>query len=138
MLSTNISVLIAGAGPTGLTLACDLARRGVNFRIVDKAAEYFRGSKAKGLQPRSLEVMHFLGIADRIIAHGRFHLPMRNYENGAITMDRDLYEAFQPSPEIPYASPRMIAQWRGEEVLRGLLGDRVELGTELIGGVQND
>jgi len=138
MLSTNISVLISGAGPTGLTLACDLARRGVSFRIIDKAPEYFRGSKAKGLQPRSLEVMHFLGIADRIVAHGRFHMPMRNYENGAITMDRDMYDAFHPTPEIPYASPLMIAQWRVEEALRSLLGDRVELGAELVGIEQDD
>ena len=35
--ATDISVLIVGAGPTGLILACDLARRGVNFRIVEKA-----------------------------------------------------------------------------------------------------
>jgi 2-polyprenyl-6-methoxyphenol hydroxylase-like FAD-dependent oxidoreductase len=138
MLSTKTSVLIAGAGPTGLTLACDLARRGVCFRIVDKAPEYFKGSKAKGLQPRSLEVMHFLGVIDRIVAHGRFHMPMRNYENGAITMDRDMYEAFHSTPEIPYASPLMIAQWRVEEALRGLLGDRVELGAEVIAIEQDE
>jgi 2-polyprenyl-6-methoxyphenol hydroxylase-like FAD-dependent oxidoreductase len=138
MLSTHTSVLIAGAGPTGLTLACDLARRGVSFRIVDKAPEYFRGSKAKGLQPRSLEVMRFLGVAERIVAHGRFHMPMRNYENGAVTMDRDMYEAFHPTPEIPYASPLMIAQYRVEEALRTLLGGRVELGTELTGIEQNE
>ncbi|HVY92671.1 MAG TPA: FAD-dependent monooxygenase, partial [Bryobacteraceae bacterium] len=112
--SSETSVLIAGAGPTGLTLACDLARRGVNFRIIDKAPEYFRGSRAKGLQPRSLEVMHFLGIADRIVAGGRFHMPIRTYESGVVTMDRDMWEAFQPTPETPYASPLMIAQWRVE------------------------
>ncbi|HVV45518.1 MAG TPA: FAD-dependent monooxygenase [Bryobacteraceae bacterium] len=137
-MSHETAVLIAGAGPTGLTLACDLARRGVNFRIIDKSPEYFRGSKAKGLQPRSLEVMHFLGIADRIIARGRFHLPMRNYENGAVTLDRDMWEAFQPTPEIPYGSPLMIAQWRVEETLRELLTTPVELATELIGIEQNE
>jgi 2-polyprenyl-6-methoxyphenol hydroxylase-like FAD-dependent oxidoreductase len=137
-MSHETAVLIAGAGPTGLTLACDLTRRGVNFRIIDKAPEYFKGSKAKGLQPRSLEVMHFLGVVDRIIAHGRFHLPMRNYENGAVTLDRDMWEAFQPTPEIPYASPLMIAQWRVEETLRELLTTPVELATELIGIEQND
>src|SRR6185437_8021006 len=105
MLSKEISVLIAGAGPTGLTLACDLARRGVNFRIIDKAPEHFRGSRAKGLQPRSLEVMHFLGLADRIIAHGRFRMPARNYESGGGHVDREMYEAFQPTPGIPYAAP---------------------------------
>jgi 2-polyprenyl-6-methoxyphenol hydroxylase-like FAD-dependent oxidoreductase len=48
--SNNIEVLIAGAGPTGLALACDLARRGVQFRIVDKADAHFIGSKGKGLE----------------------------------------------------------------------------------------
>ena len=52
MTSTDVDVLITGAGPTGLTLACDLARRGVQFRIVDKERLWFIGSKGKGLQPR--------------------------------------------------------------------------------------
>jgi 2-polyprenyl-6-methoxyphenol hydroxylase-like FAD-dependent oxidoreductase len=37
----HVAVLIVGAGPTGLTLACDLARRKVSFRIIDKAPEHF-------------------------------------------------------------------------------------------------
>ncbi|MCO6007579.1 FAD-dependent monooxygenase [Actinoallomurus purpureus] len=44
MHETETYVLIAGAGPTGLTLACDLARRGVGFRIVDR--EPYTGSRA--------------------------------------------------------------------------------------------
>ena len=47
-------MVIAGAGPTGLTLACDLARRGVAVRIVDRARAPFSGSRGKGLQPRTL------------------------------------------------------------------------------------
>jgi 2-polyprenyl-6-methoxyphenol hydroxylase-like FAD-dependent oxidoreductase len=54
MKNGDLQVLIVGAGPTGLTLACDLARRKIRFRIVDKASEFFIGSKGKGLQPRSL------------------------------------------------------------------------------------
>jgi len=49
-------VLIVGAGPTGLTLACELARRGVPHRLVDLAPQPFAGSRAKGTQPRTLEV----------------------------------------------------------------------------------
>jgi len=44
----EIPVLIAGAGPTGLALACDLARRGVQFRIIDKADSTLIGSKVLG------------------------------------------------------------------------------------------
>ena len=71
----DLPVLIAGAGPTGLALACDLARRGVRFRIIDKAESYFIGSKGKGLQPRSLEVMDDLGIVDEILRLGGFTSP---------------------------------------------------------------
>src|SRR5271154_5827550 len=46
------AVLIVGAGPTGLTLAIDLARRGVSFRLIEAEAAPFAGSRGKGLQPR--------------------------------------------------------------------------------------
>ncbi len=42
----HTDVIIVGAGPTGLTLACDLARRVVPFRIVDKATEPARLTRA--------------------------------------------------------------------------------------------
>ncbi|MDR7009971.1 FAD-dependent monooxygenase [Paraburkholderia strydomiana] len=49
-------ILIVGAGPTGLTLAFELAVRGVPFQLVDAADGPFPGSRAKGVQPRTLEV----------------------------------------------------------------------------------
>jgi 2-polyprenyl-6-methoxyphenol hydroxylase-like FAD-dependent oxidoreductase len=59
-------VLIVGAGPAGLTLACDLARRGIPTRVIDKADRLFIGSRGKGLQPRTLEVFHDLEVLDDI------------------------------------------------------------------------
>jgi 2-polyprenyl-6-methoxyphenol hydroxylase-like FAD-dependent oxidoreductase len=67
-METN--VLIAGAVPTGLTLAIDLARRGVEVRIGDKAAEFFAGSRDGGIRPRTLEVFDDLGIIDDALTHG--------------------------------------------------------------------
>jgi FAD binding domain len=58
-----------GAGPTGLTLACGLLANGVAARVVDKAVEPARTSRALGLQPRGIEVMERLGALD--------HLPER-------------------------------------------------------------
>jgi choline dehydrogenase-like flavoprotein len=72
-------VLVVGAGPTGLTLACDLARRGVAVRIVDRAPEFPRGSRGKGLSPRSLEVLDDLGLIDQLLKAGVTHLPHRKY-----------------------------------------------------------
>jgi 2-polyprenyl-6-methoxyphenol hydroxylase-like FAD-dependent oxidoreductase len=50
-------VLIVGAGPVGLTMACELARFGVTIRIVDKAAERTDKSKALVLWSRTLELL---------------------------------------------------------------------------------
>ena len=61
MTSTETQVSVAGAGPTGLALAFDLGRRNVPFRILDKAGSYFLGSKGKGLQPRTFELMDDFG-----------------------------------------------------------------------------
>src|SRR5438046_2553841 len=60
-------VLICGAGAAGLTLAIELARRGVAFALIDGAAEPFHGSRGKGIQPRSLEVFEDLGVVDRLL-----------------------------------------------------------------------
>lgn len=66
MLSTNGStasceVVIAGAGPTGLTLACNLLASGVSVRLVDKARGPAITSRALGLMPRGVEVLDRAG-----------------------------------------------------------------------------
>ena len=45
------SVLIVGAGPTGLTLACELARRGIDFRIIDKSDDHSKVPGRKACNP---------------------------------------------------------------------------------------
>ena len=140
-MSSHSSVLISGAGPTGLALACDLARRGTQFRIIDKATTNFPGSRGKGLQPRSMEVLDDFGVIESILANGRFHLPFRGYEGAKVLGDRDVHEGREPTPDVPYASPLIIPQWRVEEILRAKLaesGHHVELSVELVGFEQNE
>lgn len=135
MTVKETEVLIVGAGPTGLALACDLARRGVRFRIAEKAGQYFIGSKAKGLQPRGLEVMDDFGIVEQVLSNGRFHIPFRGYDGAKVLGERDVHEGRNPMPSTPYASPLITPQWRVEEALRGLLergSGRVELAAELV------
>lgn len=129
-------VLIVGAGPTGLVLACDLARRGIAVRIVDKAPGHPRSSRSKGPDPRSLEVLEDLGVVEAVLAAGSPPLPMRKYRDGVPVADADPYAGSSPAPDAPYDRGRLIAQWRLEEILRGRLagyGVAVETGTEAVG-----
>src|SRR3989442_10309266 len=64
----DTDVLIVGAGPTGLMLANQLARRGVRVRIIDRHAAPARESRALGVQARTLEIYSHLGIADEAVA----------------------------------------------------------------------
>jgi 2-polyprenyl-6-methoxyphenol hydroxylase-like FAD-dependent oxidoreductase len=54
-------VLVAGAGPVGLTIASELARYGVSVRIIDKDQEATDKSKALVIWPRTLELMSRMG-----------------------------------------------------------------------------
>ena len=64
------SVLVVGAGPTGLTLALSLARRGVRFRIISEANGPGEHSRAMVVQARTLEFYGQFGFADEVIAQG--------------------------------------------------------------------
>ncbi|MFE9779900.1 FAD-dependent monooxygenase [Streptomyces sp. NPDC005775] len=135
------TVLIVGSGPTGLTLAIDLARRAVDVTIIDKSPRFPRSSRAKGPNARSLEVLEDLGVVEEVLAAGSAPLPMRKYRGGVAIADADPFADVLPTPDSPYARPRMIAQWRLEEALRDRLatyGVRVGLGRELVGLVQDD
>ena len=101
-------VLVVGAGPTGLTLACDLARRGVAVRIVDRAPEFPGGSRGKGLSPRSLEVFDDLAVIDRMLASGITHMPHRKYRGAEVIAEIDPEAGRVPTPDIPYPTGLMI------------------------------
>lgn len=58
----QLPVLIIGAGPTGLMMACELARHGVSFRIIDKKSTPEPGSNATWIQTRTLEIFDAIGL----------------------------------------------------------------------------
>ena len=59
-------VLIVGAGPTGLVLACDLLGRGVPLMLIDRLPAPAITSRAIGLQPRGLEILQSLSAAEEL------------------------------------------------------------------------
>jgi 2-polyprenyl-6-methoxyphenol hydroxylase-like FAD-dependent oxidoreductase len=64
---TRTQVLVAGAGPVGLTLACELERLGVDVRIADAALDRGAVSRATDLHARSLELWDHTGVAAAVI-----------------------------------------------------------------------
>ncbi len=72
MREPTTQVLVAGAGPVGLAVAVDLARRGIDVDVIDKVAPRGdRESRALGLHARTLEVADRLGVLPRVLAAGR-------------------------------------------------------------------
>jgi 2-polyprenyl-6-methoxyphenol hydroxylase-like FAD-dependent oxidoreductase len=65
------SVLVVGAGPTGMTMAIELARAGFDVRIIDKSDHAALHSQAIVVQARTLEQLQRYGIATAAIDHGR-------------------------------------------------------------------
>ncbi|OWJ71361.1 2-polyprenyl-6-methoxyphenol hydroxylase [Haematobacter missouriensis] len=135
-----VDVLICGAGAAGLTLAIDLARRGVSFRLIEKLDDPFRGSRGKGIQPRTQEIFEDLGILDRIVAVGGFYPKQREYRDDGSYADTDVVASEPATPAEPYHLPLMVPQFLTERVMRtrlAELGHRPEFGTELIGFEQD-
>ena len=129
-------VLICGAGAAGLSLAIDLARRGVDFRLIEKAETTFHGSRGKGIQPRSQEVFEDYGIVDQLFATGGPYPPIREYKPDGSFVDSPLSDARGPTPAEPYHAPLMVPQFLTETVMRerlAELGHRPEFGRELTG-----
>ena len=134
-------VLICGAGAAGLTLAIDLARRGVAFRLVEKMNRPFPGSRGKGIQPRTQEVFEDLGIIDRIVAAGGVYPRMREYREDGTFVEKDMGERADPTPAEPYQIALMVPQFLTEKVMRerlAELGHYVEFGLELVAFEQHE
>ncbi|KAJ6553491.1 hypothetical protein DFH09DRAFT_1248600 [Mycena vulgaris] len=130
------SVLIAGAGPSGLILALVLLQTGVSVRIIDKEPHHKIGSRGSGVQPRTLELCDILGILPDLEKEGEYMLSRAIYKPGEIEPSRisPIVEWLEPTPDVPHANPLAISQERHEEILRDhlqKLSCAVELGSEL-------
>jgi 2-polyprenyl-6-methoxyphenol hydroxylase-like FAD-dependent oxidoreductase len=137
---SSIDVLICGAGGAGLTLAIELARRGVDFRLVEMLNAPFRGSRGKGVMPRTQEVFEDLGILDRVVANGGIYPPIWVYRADGNSGEMPIGDAGEPTPAEPYQMRLMSPQFLTEAAMRerlAELGGRAEFGRELTGFTQD-
>ncbi|MFE9400077.1 FAD-dependent monooxygenase [Streptomyces flavidovirens] len=129
-----VDVLIVGAGPTGLTLAVDLARRGVRSFIVEAADRQFTGSRGLSLQPRTQEALDDLGVMDALRKAGRPLPPMQTWRNGCREGEWRLVERDPQAPVSRYPVQWLVPQWRTQQILQDrllALGGAVDYGTRL-------
>ena len=119
-------VVIAGAGPTGLMLACELRLAGLDVLVLERLAEPTGDSRAGGLHPRSLEVLDQRGMLEPFLAEGR---PLPGARFAGLPLDLSVLPT-------PYPFLLVILQRRIERLLEARareLGVRIRRGAEVTG-----
>ncbi|KAI0742772.1 FAD binding domain-containing protein [Daedaleopsis nitida] len=137
-------ILVIGAGPSGLTAALTLAQNGVPIRVIEKTTSYHQMARGGGLQPRTLEILHFLGIMDDIRPLGEHLHTMQMYKLPGGTEPLRTWRIMEDlpvSPDRPEPNTFIVSQYLTERVFRDHLskyGVHVELGTEPTAIEQDD
>jgi 2-polyprenyl-6-methoxyphenol hydroxylase-like FAD-dependent oxidoreductase len=131
MTLQNADVVIAGAGPTGLMLAAELALAGIDVTLVERRkSQALAGSRAGGLHSRSLEVLDQRGVAERFLAEGQV---VQAAGFALIQLDMS---------DFPTRHPYTLGLWQNhiERILAGWveeLGVAVHRGCEITGFTQD-
>jgi 2-polyprenyl-6-methoxyphenol hydroxylase-like FAD-dependent oxidoreductase len=128
----DTDVIIIGAGPTGLSLACQLIRYGIDFVIVEKNEGVTKFSKAIGVQARTLEIYEQIGLAARAIEEGEIANRVRLVEGGEVRGEMHLRNFGKDLSPYPFLL--ILEQSRNEMMLYEYVqshGGRVHWNTEL-------
>src|SRR5208282_2473454 len=116
-LANPIEVLIVGAGPVGLTMACELARHGVPCQIVDSRERPTDESRAIAVQSRTLEIFENIGVVGPVLAQGKKIHGLSAYAGRRIVHVSLDFEV----QETPYPFVVSLPQAQTERILIDLL-----------------
>ena len=136
---TQTEVIIVGAGPTGLSLACQLVRYGINFIIIDKSEGVTPYSKALGVHARTLEIYEQLDISEKAVQQGTIAGKVRMLAGAKVRGEVDLSSIGEGMSQYPYML--VLEQSKNERLLYEYMhahGKAVLWQTELIAFSQND
>lgn len=137
--STKTDVIIIGAGPTGLALACQLIRYGIDFVIIDRKETTTPHSKAIGVQARTLEIYEQIGLADKLIDLGWKAEKARMIVGGEVRGEVDFSDIGKGMSSYPYVL--IVEQGRHESLIHDFItshGRHVRWQTELESFTQDD
>src|SRR5215208_5286950 len=129
------SVIVVGAGPTGLMLAGELALAGVPCRILERREEESNLTRAFGVHARSLAVLDMRGMADELLPQG-LRVPEVRPHLGKVRLRLDLNH---PESRFPYVL--IVAQASTEHLLEArarALGIDIVRGADVVGLRQDD
>lgn len=119
----DVDVIIIGAGPTGLMLACQLSLYGVKFRIFDKSADHTTQSRALVVHARSLEIFDQLELADEAITRGEIVKGVHGFFNGKERIEMDM-NLLRTRNLTKYPFLLVLEQSKTEELLEDYLLQR--------------
>jgi len=128
-----VDVLVVGAGPTGLTLAAQLQAFGTSFRLVDRQLDRVHESRALAVQPRTLEVLTGLGLADIMVERGNPAVELEMHGRSRTTRG-PLFDIGLDDTRFPFLLFLSQAETEailGEHLVGG--GATIERGVELVG-----
>ncbi|MBA3693120.1 MAG: FAD-dependent monooxygenase [Acidobacteria bacterium] len=108
-------VIIVGAGPTGLSLACQFIRYGINFVILDKKETTTPYSKAIGVQARTLEIYEQIGLASKLIEQGAIAAKARMVVSGEVRGEVEFGEMGKGLSPYPFVL--IVEQGKHEKIL---------------------
>jgi 2-polyprenyl-6-methoxyphenol hydroxylase-like FAD-dependent oxidoreductase len=137
-LSDVVDVVISGAGPTGLLLACQLTLHGVKFRIFDKSVSHTTQSRALGVHARSLEIFDQMGIAEEAVERGEIVRGFSGFFNGVRRLKMDM-TMIQTRNITKFPFILVLEQCKTEEILEKYLerhGVTIERQCELVDFVE--
>jgi 2-polyprenyl-6-methoxyphenol hydroxylase-like FAD-dependent oxidoreductase len=108
-------VVIVGAGPTGLSLACQLIRYGIDFVILDRKETTTPHSKAIGVQARTLEIYEQIGLSKNLIAEGAIAEKARMVVSGEVRGEVEFDEIGRGLSPYPFVL--IVEQGKHEKIL---------------------
>src|SRR4029079_12019688 len=126
-------VLIVGAGPTGLMLANQLARRGIRATIIDRHSGPAQQTRAMAVQARTLEIYSKLGLSDRAVELGTPGKGANMWVHGQLKARIPFEEMGKDLSPFPYVL--MLGQDDNERIMGAHLrhwGVDVQWNTELV------